>query len=206
MGDGWPLGLQPLNVRVGLVRNSDLNGSVSSNTLLTASTSAESYSSDLDTESTGSFFHDKTISLGSLIGASSIMGLSRRSTRGRTSETFRDKKQYKPKPWLFSICSKLSTDAVTMNNTPSLGHFLEVERRTANIYKRNQGLITYGPGDFSHTLSNPLFLNGHVDPPNRPSPCMSSDDERSNAGLFEDSANEYRTPLLFSCLRRSLTQ
>lgn len=49
-GDGWPLGLQPLNVRVGLVRNSDLNGSVSSNTLLTASTSAESYSSDLDTE------------------------------------------------------------------------------------------------------------------------------------------------------------
>lgn len=49
-GDGWPLGLQPLNVRVGLVRNSDLNGSVSSNTLLTASTSAESYSTDLDTE------------------------------------------------------------------------------------------------------------------------------------------------------------
>lgn len=48
-GDGWPLGLQPF-VRVGLVMNSDLNGSVSSNTLLTASTSAESYSSDLDTE------------------------------------------------------------------------------------------------------------------------------------------------------------
>ncbi|KAK1356935.1 hypothetical protein POM88_050191 [Heracleum sosnowskyi] len=49
-GDRRPLGLRPLNVRVGLVRNSDLNGSVSSNTLLTASTSAESYSSDLDTE------------------------------------------------------------------------------------------------------------------------------------------------------------
>lgn len=157
-------------------------------------------------QSAGSFFHDKTISLGSLIGASSIVGLSRRSTRGRTSETFRDKKHNKTKPWLFSICSKLSTDAVTTNNTPSLGHFLEVERRTANIYKRNQSLITYGPGNFSHTLSNPLFVSGHVDPPNRPSPWMSSDDERSSAGLFEDSANEYRTPLLFSCLRRSLTQ
>ncbi|WOG96657.1 hypothetical protein DCAR_0415993 [Daucus carota subsp. sativus] len=204
-GDGWPLGLQPF-VRVGLVMNSDLNGSVSSNTLLTASTSAESYSSDLDTESTSSFFHDKTISLGSLIGASSIVGLSRRSAKGRASETFRDKKQYKPKPWLFSICSKLTTDAVTTNRTPSLGHFLEVERRTANIYKRNQSLITYCPGDFSYTSSNPSFHSGYVDPPNRPSPWTSSDDERSNAGLFEDSANEYRTPLLFSCLRRSMTQ
>lgn len=154
----------------------------------------------------GSFFHDKTVSLGSLIGASSIVGLSRRSTRGRTFESFRDKKQYKPKAWLFSICSKLSTDAVTTNNTPSLGHFLEVERRTANIYKRNQSVITYGPGDFSHALSNSLFVSGHVDPPNKPSPWMSSDDERSSAGLFDDSANEYKTPLLFSCLRRALTQ
>lgn len=51
-GDGWPLGLQPLNVRVELVRNCDLNGSVSFNTLLTGSptSSPDSSSSDLDTE------------------------------------------------------------------------------------------------------------------------------------------------------------
>lgn len=45
--DGWPLGLHPLNVRVGLVRSRDLSFS----TLLTRSTtSSADSSSDLDTE------------------------------------------------------------------------------------------------------------------------------------------------------------
>ncbi|KAA8516437.1 hypothetical protein F0562_016730 [Nyssa sinensis] len=139
--DGWPLGLQPLNVRVGLVRNRDVNGSVSFSTLLTGSpTSSTDSSSDLDTESTGSFFRDESITLGSLIGVSSILELSRRSIRG-----------------------------MSMNNAPSLGHFLEAERRAASIYRRNQSPTTYGPDDFSHVppVSDPnsLFVSGHVAPP-----------------------------------------
>lgn len=49
--EGWPLGLHPLNVRVGLVRNRDINGSLSFNTLITRSPSSSTdSSSDLDTQ------------------------------------------------------------------------------------------------------------------------------------------------------------
>lgn len=50
--EGWPLGLQPLHVRVGLAAsNHEFSGSVSFNTLLTGSpTSSTDSSSDLDTE------------------------------------------------------------------------------------------------------------------------------------------------------------
>lgn len=49
--DGWPLGLRPLNARVGLVRNRNFSGSVSFSTLLTDSPSpSTASSSDLDTE------------------------------------------------------------------------------------------------------------------------------------------------------------
>ncbi|XAR50935.1 hypothetical protein NMG60_11005403 [Bertholletia excelsa] len=170
--DGWPLGLRPLNARVGLVRNHDRNGSISFNTLLTASSSSSTdSSSDLDTESTGSFFRDKSITLGNLIGVTSILELSRRSMRGRPAENVRGRRSYnKSKPWLFSLCSKLTTDAVTMNSNgtaaPSLGHFLEAERRAATIYRRNQSPPTFQPDDFSHPSDpNLLFAGGHVVPP-----------------------------------------
>ncbi|KAJ4704695.1 60S Ribosomal protein [Melia azedarach] len=147
--DGWPLGLRPLNARVGLVRNRNFSGSVSFSTLLTDSPSpSTASSSDLDTESTGSFFHDKSITLGSLIGVSNILELSRRST-GRRTENLRDHRNCKFKPWLFSLCSKLTTDAVNTNNTASLGHFLEAERRAASICRRNQSPANYRPNDFS---------------------------------------------------------
>ena len=50
--EGWPLGLQPLNVRIGLGRGTDYFGSMSFNTtMLTGSpTSSTDSSSDLDTE------------------------------------------------------------------------------------------------------------------------------------------------------------
>lgn len=49
--EGWPLGLQPLNVRAGQVRNRGFNGSLSFNTLITGSPSSSTdSSSDLDTE------------------------------------------------------------------------------------------------------------------------------------------------------------
>lgn len=60
--EGWPLGLQPLNVRVGLVRNRHLSGSISFNTLLTGSpTSSTVSSSDLDTEVSNKIFPDKVV-------------------------------------------------------------------------------------------------------------------------------------------------
>lgn len=49
--EGWPLGLQPLNVRVGLARNRNFSGSTSFNTLMSSSPSSSTdSSSDLDTE------------------------------------------------------------------------------------------------------------------------------------------------------------
>ncbi|KAH6826430.1 hypothetical protein C2S53_013524 [Perilla frutescens var. hirtella] len=188
--EGWPLGLQPLNVRVGgMVRNRDLNASLSFNTLLTASpVSSDDSSSDLDTQSTGSFFHDKSMTLGTLIGISSILELSRRSTRRVGGEpAVRNKKNYKRKTWLLSLCSRLSTDAVSMNNAPapSLGHFLEAERRSAaDNY--------IGVDDFCHHVLDPnsLFVGGHVAPPqHHPHP--------STTTLSHHNAH---APLLLSCL------
>lgn len=153
-------------------------------------------------QSTGSFFHDTSITLGSLIGVSSILELSRRSARGRTAETSRDRRNYKPKPWLFSLCSKLTTDAVNGSNAPSLRHFLEAERRTASVYRRNiQSPTIYGPSDFSPpTLpvsdTNTLFVGGQV------APLGESGGRKSNNELLD--GNGYGAPLLFSCLRGSL--
>lgn len=158
-------------------------------------------------QSTGSLFHERSITLGSLIGVSSILELSRRSTRGSRAETSSNKNHCKPKPWLFSICSKLKTDAVTINtNVPSLQQCLEAERRAANIYKRNQYPITYyGPENVPHaspdTNHNQLLVNGNAAAPDRSSPCTSSDDERRcNEGLFQHCTNGYGNPLLVSCL------
>ncbi|XWS74138.1 hypothetical protein CRYUN_Cryun02cG0189900 [Craigia yunnanensis] len=185
--EGWPLGLQPLNVRVGLARNHDYSGSISFNTILSGSpTSSTDSSSDLDTESTGSFFHDKSITLGRLIGVSSILELSKRSVRGRKAETTREKRSNnnnnRSKVWLFSLCSRDNTDAenVEANNAPSLGHFLAAERRTASQYRRNHSPATvYGPDE--HALaqpnleSNSLFVNGCVAPPQTSSCHVSND-------------------------------
>ncbi|KAK9280348.1 hypothetical protein L1049_014036 [Liquidambar formosana] len=202
--EGWPLGLQPLNVRVGLVRNGEFSGSMSFNTLLTGSPSSSSdSSSDLDTESTGSFFHDKSITLGSLIGVSSILELSRRSIRGRKPEVLRGKKNYKSKTWLFSLCSRASTDAESVNNPSSLGHFLAVERRAANECRRNQSPTIYGPDELALaqpiTETNSLFVNGCVAPPQSSPWHGGSDVERSqNRGL--EHGNGYGVPVLFSCM------
>ncbi|KAH1066864.1 hypothetical protein J1N35_031851 [Gossypium stocksii] len=194
---GWPLGLQPLNVRLGLPRNHDYSGSISFNTTLTASpTSSADSSSDLDTQSTGSFFHDKSATLGSLIGVPSILELSKRSVKGRKTETPREKRSNnnnRSKVGLFSLCSRDSTDAEDVD-APSLGHFLTVERRAAGEYKRNHSPTTtvYGPDELAvaqpNSELNTLFVNGCVAPP-RTSSCHAADDD-----------NNYGVPVLFSCM------
>ncbi|KAA8549257.1 hypothetical protein F0562_000941 [Nyssa sinensis] len=202
--EGWPLGLQPLNVRIGLVRNHDFSGSISFNTLITGSPSSSTdSSSDFDTESTGSFFHDKSITLGSLIGVSSIVDLPRRSMRGRRPEPLAVKKSYKTKTRCFSLCPRDSTDAESVkNNTPSLGHFLAVERRAATEHRMNYNPTICGPDELAlaqpDTEPNSLFVNGRIAPPQM-SPWFGSDVEgRQNKGL--EDGDGYGAPVLFSCM------
>ncbi|KAK6935875.1 hypothetical protein RJ641_032905 [Dillenia turbinata] len=199
--DGWPLGLQPVNVRAALARTRDFSGSISFNTLLTGSPSSSTdSSSDLDTESTGSFFHDKSITLGSLIGVSSIIELSGRSVRGRKSEIRSSKKNHRSRTWLFSLCSRDSTDAQSVTNPPSLGHFLAVERRAANDYRRSQSPIIYGPDELALARpvlqSNSLFIDDRIAPPQvRPWPASEIEGRQDS-----EHGNGYAIPVLFSCM------
>ncbi|KAF8006133.1 hypothetical protein BT93_K0439 [Corymbia citriodora subsp. variegata] len=200
---GWPLGLQPLNARVGVARN---RGSASFSTLLTGSPSSISdASSDLDTESTGSFFHDKSITLGSLIGASSILELPRRSARMRIAESSRDKRSYKSKSWFFSLCSKLNTDAVTINGAQSLGYFLEAERRAAGGYRRNSNLAFCQPSYLTQELpvsdSRALCVGGQVATNSAIPTGAGADGKRKPRKVQVDDLNAYGVPLFFSCLR-----
>ncbi|XP_017625700.1 uncharacterized protein At3g17950-like isoform X1 [Gossypium arboreum] len=207
--EGWPLGLQPLNVRVGLPgRNHDYSGSISFNTILTGSpTSSTDSSSDLDTESTGSFFHDKSITLGSLIGVSSIWELSKRSIRGRKAEATREKRNNRSKVWLFSLCSRDNTDAENVNNAnnaPSLGHFLAVERRAASGYRRNHSPTVNGPDELAlqaqpNIESNSLFINGCIAPP-RTSSCHVADAETQKKGQLDNDGKTNGVPVLLSCM------
>ncbi|XP_051131817.1 uncharacterized protein At3g17950-like [Andrographis paniculata] len=202
--EGWPLGL---NLRVGMERNHDLSGSISFNTLLTGSpVSSMDSSSDLDTESTGSFFHDKTITLGSLIGISTIF---ERSTRGRKSEavSIHNKKINKTKTWFFSLCPRLRTDAAmpasTNDAAPSLGHFLEAERRAAcrrggsDHHTRYQASHSaYGPDDFTRVFDpNSLFIDGRIAPPQ-----SNADTDRILIRDLQSHADADETPQSHSCL------
>ncbi|KAL1827559.1 hypothetical protein ACET3Z_005971 [Daucus carota] len=195
--EGWPLGLQPLNVRVGLVHMPEFSGSLSFNT----SPSASPSSSDLDTESTGSFFHDKSITLGSLIGVSNILEFSRRSLRKRRPQTVQIKKNNRPKTWCFSLCPRDQTDAESdCHNAASLGHFLAVERRAE--HRRSHSPMIYGPEDIALAQEsreqNSLFVDGHVAPPQL-SPWACSDNERRREGVLNHT-NRCGVPLVFHCI------
>ncbi|CAL0329560.1 unnamed protein product [Lupinus luteus] len=80
--------------------------------------------------STRSFFKDRSITFGSLIG------ISRSGRMVETSANY-NKRNHKLKFCFFSLCSKLTTDAVSSNRTTSLGHYLEAERRAAHTYRTN---------------------------------------------------------------------
>ncbi|XP_074295092.1 uncharacterized protein LOC141622956 isoform X2 [Silene latifolia] len=167
------------------------------NVLTASPTSSTDSSSDLDTESTGSFFHDRSITLGSLIGVSSILEFSRRSIRGRRPEPLKVKKPCKTRPWIFSLCSRDSIDVkTTTTTTPSLAQFLAVERR-------NQGPQAFVPDEISlgQPISEPnsLFENGRVAPPQL-SPWPGSEGENGHSRGMEPGNNGYGVPVLFSCM------
>lgn len=206
--DGWPLGLQPLHMRVGLVRNRDFSGSISFSTFITASPSFSSASSsDLDTESTGSFFPDKSTTLGNLIGVSSILDHPARSVRGKRPDFVDYKKTYRSKKW-FSLCTKACACSNSPANPPSLGHLLEAERKAANGYRRNQNSFGYEHEQFPEVQLSPepnsLFMDGQIAPPREgidekeiSAQWIGSDIERkSNRNHSQANA----VPMLFSCV------
>lgn len=156
-------------------------------------------------QSTGSFFHDKSITLGSLIGVSSIVELSRRSLRvRRRPQAIETKKNSKSKTWCLSLCPKDSTDAETANhNSASLGHFLAVERRVANEHRRSHSPLIYGPDELALAQPddrepNSLFVDGRVAPP-QSSPLSGLDGERRESrGL--DQGYGCGVPFVFPCI------
>ncbi|RHN59140.1 hypothetical protein MtrunA17_Chr4g0010041 [Medicago truncatula] len=203
--EGWPLGLGLLNARVGLVRNSEFSGSISFSRISTILSSSSIHSTDsssyLDTESTGSLFHNKSITLGNLIGISSSFLELSRSSRGREMvPSNENKKNHKLKPWLFSLCTKLTTDAVNPNHirVPSLGQYLEAERRARSTYRRNQRAFILGHNVCSPVQeSNSLFAGSQV---SLSSPASLGEDtgRDTNRSLKQNNGNG--TPISFSSL------
>ncbi|BAT91876.1 hypothetical protein LR48_Vigan05g188900 [Vigna angularis] len=193
--EGWPLGLlQPVNARTRTA-----TGSISFNTLLTASPSSSTdSSSDLDTQSTGSFFRDQSTTLGSLMGVSSIVELSRRSLRESKTEFFKSKKKLKFWSCFFCLGSR-STDyegEKEKNNAPSLAQFLAVERRVANENRRNQSLhFELALAETNIGERNSLFINGTIAPPHSISP------DRKNTEINHANNKGFGSlPELFSCM------
>lgn len=124
---------------------------------------------DLWLQSTGSFFQDRSITLGSLIGITSIFELSSRSLkRSRKQDTSRGKKSQKNNTW-FSCFTRAQLKSVVAGNAPSLDHFLEVERRASHAHRRNRRPITYElvglHENGSNAEANSLFANGLTVPP-----------------------------------------
>lgn len=105
-----------------------------------------------------------------------------------------NKKNHKLKPWLFSLCSKITTDAVSVSGTaPSLGQYLMAERRA-----RNQCSSIYGGNGFSPVQeSNSPFVGGQVA---LSSSASLGEDGRRETNRALEQNNGYGTPIIFSCL------
>ncbi|XP_015697458.1 uncharacterized protein LOC102712601 [Oryza brachyantha] len=129
--DGWPLGLGAMNARAGVVRSMDLSGSASFSTAFTSSHCASSSltSSDFDTESAWSLSRRGGGGAGGGMTLASLIGLvdamesrRRRSTRASRSG--------KVRALLLSLC--LRSHLENVRGAPSLGQFLEMERRASS--------------------------------------------------------------------------
>jgi len=61
-----------------------------------------------------------------------------------------NEKYHKLRPWLFSLCSRLTTDAVSVNGAaPTLGSYLVSERKASNHRRNNHCSTIYGPNNLS---------------------------------------------------------
>lgn len=103
-----------------------------------------------------------------------------------------DKKNHKPKPWLFSLCTKLTTDAVSPNDVPSLGQYLVAERRARRTCRRNQSASVDAHNVFSPVQeANSLFVGSQAA---LSSPASSNEDNGREANTALRQNNRYGTP------------
>ncbi|CAD6236003.1 unnamed protein product [Miscanthus lutarioriparius] len=123
--DGWPLGLGALNARAGLLGAANRSGSSASfATNFTSSRCASSLpSTDFDTESAWSLPRARGgVTLASLIGLVDAMESRRRPSA-------RAVRSGKLRALLLSLCLRSHLD--NGSGAPSLGQFLEMERRAS---------------------------------------------------------------------------
>eukprot|EP00249_Psilotum_nudum_P024427 c29182_g1_i1 orf=157-813(-) len=166
---GWPLGLQPLNVRLTLMDHLRLAQSSAFRTVSTPSVSTDS-SSDLDTESTGSFFPETSITLGSLIGIRSIGELNdSQAASQQILSTDTNIRRNGSRQW--SLCGFMgcaSSDTSHESFSPSLSRLLELERQVSTVQEQKTIIakdcsnITEGSISFGR---NTLFADDRVLPP-----------------------------------------
>lgn len=141
------------------------------------SPSFSSYSSsDLETESTGSFFYDKSITLGSLMGLKSDVGVSprvvvrRQEIPSRESEapSRQNTRPKKLRSW-WRLCRDSDDHDCHRHINPSLEQFLEEERRTtgSNIGEGMYINIMYDEftAGQNFTARNLLFSEDRILPP-----------------------------------------
>ncbi|XP_004503264.1 uncharacterized protein At3g17950 [Cicer arietinum] len=129
-------------------------------------------SSDLDTESTGSFFHDTSTTLGTLMGLTFSLPSQNRNTRSATAGTANSKRNLNANAEAIVLAKRrrrwwrFCGDADA--RSASLGEFLEIERRFGDD-------AFYGPAaeleglvvDSQQQRNNDraLFADGRVLPP-----------------------------------------
>ncbi|KAA8515220.1 hypothetical protein F0562_018399 [Nyssa sinensis] len=68
MPNGWPLGLENMNIRLRVAESSQAAAAEPNSLHMRSASFSSVSSSNLDTESTASFFQDQSMSLGRLIG------------------------------------------------------------------------------------------------------------------------------------------
>eukprot|EP01018_Ginkgo_biloba_P013735 Gb_24412 [translate_table: standard] len=177
---GWPLGLETVNLRVRILEI--IRASESNSFRLTTPSFSSLSSSDLDTESTRSFFPDNSITLGTLIGIRPDHTAMYHSNSGHAQiqthmaqiscDSRRRKSCGRAKNWKsFMKCMHLDTKAD--DNTPSLGEFLEAQRQTGISFIDASGEEKVYVNIMSEECeggisdSTPFFLDGHVNAPSR---------------------------------------
>lgn len=173
---GWPLGLETLNLRVHIM-DAMRGGDIGSMRMSTPSFSSVS-SSDFDTESSLSFFPDKSTTLGNLIGirsnrrtrhASNSVHPEGKTKISRMGIIARTPSSGRATTWKsLTGCLPLTP---RQNNAPlSLADLLKAEKRdeaSAHLAARHEKLDTnasYGESDgILPDNTNSLLLGGHVD-------------------------------------------
>lgn len=195
---GWPLGLQPLHVMnrlaaaatsreqlFTLLQYNRRNRAASPFFISTPSISSLS-SSDLDTESTGSFFPERSTTLGTLIGIHSRPHRHERPANFHNVTTH-SKHQLKTAQRLHACCCAafaLVTRCASSHShshpseeslSPSLAHLLELERRSAHMTEEEEAATLQtesfeeeGGGGCSHHAEarlNTLFDDHGILPP-----------------------------------------